>query len=222
MRKGKFEKNSQRKSFSGKAVSLMMACVLLVGGVVGGTVAWLTDETTEVKNTFSTSNIGVELNETTTDYKMVPGWDIDKNPAAWVTEGSEAAYLFVKIEESENFDEFMTYAIADGWTLYNTSSVGSNIDTNEQDIYFIYREVDTTQMGEENAFGILRGDKVTVKDDVSKDMMDAFDEDENGVLSEEEKKELPTLTFTAYAHQLYKNEGFEKIDVVTAQANLNN
>ena len=87
MKNGKFAK----RGVSTKAFAMILAIVALVSVTVGGTLAWLTAETTEVKNTFSTSNIGVELKETTTEYKMVPGWDIAKDPKAWVTEGSEAA-----------------------------------------------------------------------------------------------------------------------------------
>ena len=201
MSKGRFEKKGHRRSFGSKSLALMMACVLLVGCFVGGTVAWLTAQTSEVKNTFSTSNVGVELKETTTKYKMIPGWDIRKDPKAWVTEGSEAAYLFVKVEKSANFDTFMTYEMADGWTEL-TSAAGKNYK-----VY--YREVATSQMGEMNASAILKDNKVTVRDTVTKEMMTAEDFSQ------------PTLTFTAYAHQLYKSETFEKFEVATAWGNLN-
>lgn len=200
MSKGRFEKKGHRRSFSGKFLALMMACVLLLGCFVGGTVAWLTAQTSAVTNTFSTSNIGVELNETTTEYKMIPGWDIAKDPKAWVTEGSEAAYLFVKVEKSANFDSFMTYEIAEGWTEL-TSAAGANYK-----VY--YREVATNQMGESNASAILKNNKVTVKDTVTKEMMTA------------ENFTQPTLTFTAYAHQLYSAQN-TKFDATAAWGNLN-
>lgn len=200
MSKGRFEKKGHRRSFSAKSVALMMACVLLVGCFVGGTVAWLTAQTPEVKNTFSTSNIGVQLTESNNDYKMVPGWDIAKDPKAWVKEGSEAAFLFVKVEKSANFDTFMTYEIAEGWTELESAS-GANFK-----VY--YRKVATEQMGEDHAFHILEGDKVTVRDTVTKEMMTEGDFTQ------------PTLTFTAYAHQLYKQAG-EEFDPATAWNNLN-
>ena len=43
--------------------------------------------------------------------------------------------------------------------------------------------------------------KVLVKNTVTKAMMDEFDTDNNGTLSDTEKAALPTLTFTAYAVQ---------------------
>lgn len=199
MKKGKFEQKGRhrRRTFGSKSLALVLSLVLLVGGVIGGTVAWLTAQTTQVKNVFTTSNIGVELEESENlDLKMIPGWTITKDPKAWITTGSEDAYLFVKVEESANFDTFMTYEIADGWTAL----------TGVDGVY--YREVATTQMGENNAFSILKDDKVTVKDTVTKEMMTAED------------FAAPTLTFTAYAHQLYQSANV-KFDVATAWSNLN-
>ena len=177
-----------------RTIALMLALVLVIGCAIGGTVAWLTAKTDAVVNAFSTSDIGVQLKETTTNYQMIPGWDIKKDPKAWITEGSEDAYLFVKVEKSANFNTFMEeIVIADGWTKLS------------EGVY--YREVSNTQMGEANAFPILKDNKVTVKGDVTKEMMTA------------EGFTQPTLTFTAYAHQLYKNNT-EKFTPAEAWANI--
>ena len=56
-----------------KSIALLMAVVMLFGVAVGGTIAWLTAEATEVVNTFVSGNIAIELDEadvnieTTTD-----------------------------------------------------------------------------------------------------------------------------------------------------------
>ena len=223
MKRGKYETPYvAKRNSSKKALAMLLSLVLVIGCVVGGTLAWLTAESTEVKNTFSTSTIGVDLNETTTEYKMIPGWDIAKDPKAWVTDGSEAAYLFVEIKESANFDTFMTYAIADGWTLLNSNPAqeGSGIVTNDTvaDTYVIYREVTADKMGDENAFAILKDNKVTVKgEEVTKEMMNALKADDPA--TEGNESTYPTLTFTAYAHQLYKSSGVE-FDVATAWGNV--
>ena len=99
-----------------KSLALVLALVLVIGCVAGGTLAWLNAKTEEVKNTFSTSDIGVTLGETTNTYKMVPGWTIAKDPKATVTSGSENCYLFVKVEKSNNFDTYMDMAIDSQWT----------------------------------------------------------------------------------------------------------
>ena len=49
-----------------KTLALVLALTLLVAGVVGGTLAWLTDQTAEVKNTFTVGDINIGLTETTT------------------------------------------------------------------------------------------------------------------------------------------------------------
>ena len=80
-----------------KTLALVLALTLLVAGVVGGTLAWLTDRTAEVKNTFTVGDINIGLTETTTDYKMVPGNTIAKDPTVTVKTGSDASYVRMKV-----------------------------------------------------------------------------------------------------------------------------
>ncbi len=186
-----------------KTFVLLLALVLIAGAAVGGTLAWLTDTTDAVQNTFTTSDIDITLAETTTEYKMVPGCTIEKDPKVTVIAGSEKCYLFVKIEELNKFSDFMTYDMAvnsDGTAIW-TALTGVN------GVY--YRVVDASN--EDQVFYVLKGDTtypnglVTVKDTVTKEMMNSFDADKDGVLSDAEKATLPTLTFTAYASQYMKN-----------------
>lgn len=164
-----------------KIIAAVLVVAIVASCAVGATLAWLQDKTTTVTNTFSPSTINIELEETTGDtYKMIPDTEIAKNPKAWVETGSEECYLFVKITESDNFDTFMEYGIADGWTTHSASE-------KEVVIYRIFdAEHSENVMGTE--YSILAGDKVTVKEDVTKSMMD-------GLTSN------PTLSFTAYAIQ---------------------
>ena len=180
-----------------KGLALVLALTLLVVGVVAGTLAWLTAKSDVVVNTFTTSDIKVELTETNETYKMVPGYDIHKDPKAKVLAGSEECFLFVKLEKSQNFDSFLTYQMADGWTLI----------PNETNVY--YRKVQTADIGTE--YSVLKGDKVTVKGEVTKEMMNALD---NGTAAK------PTLTVTAYASQLHKNATTE-FTAAEAWANVN-
>ena len=48
-----------------KTLALVLALTLIVVGVVSGTLAWLTAKSDTVVNTFTTSDIKVELKETT-------------------------------------------------------------------------------------------------------------------------------------------------------------
>ena len=85
-----------------KSLALLLAIAIVVVGVVAGTLAWLTDKTAPVTNTFTTSDIDIDLTETEAEYKMIPGWSIDKDPTVTVKAGSEACYLFVKLVKSDN------------------------------------------------------------------------------------------------------------------------
>lgn len=180
-----------------KVLALVLAMVLVVVGVAAGTLAWLTAKSDTVTNTFTTSDIKVKLEETKNNFKMIPGYDIQKDPKATVLAGSEECFLFVKLEKSTNFDEFMTYEMADGWTAL------ADVDG----VY--YREVRTADIG--TAYSVLKDDKVTVKGTVTKDMMNVID---NGTAAN------PTLTITAYASQLHKNAETE-FTAAEAWANVN-
>ena len=160
---------------------ILVACLcvaLAVLTIAGTTLAYLTATTGPVTNTFTVGNIDITLTETTTDYKMVPGSTIAKDPKVTVKAGSEACWLFVKVEESTNLDDFITYTIADGWTAL----------TGVDGVY--YREVSATTT--DTDYAVLKDNRVAVKDTVTKPMMDAITKgtDTN-----------PTLTFTAYAVQ---------------------
>lgn len=158
-----------------KTLALVLALTLLVAGVVGGTLAWLTDQTAEVKNTFTVGDINIDLTETNRDYKMVPGNKLDKDPTVTVKANSEACWLFVQVTESTNLKDFITYAIAEGWTAL------SDVDG----VY--YREVPASAA--DQTFSVLAGNTVTVNNTVTKTMLETA------------KTDAPTLTFQAYAVQ---------------------
>lgn len=184
---------------------LLVVSMMLVVAMasVGVTVAWLTAESDKIVNTFTTSGITIELKETMgtdTDtgksFKMVPGNTIEKDPKVTVNKDSEACYLFVELIKSGNFDEYLTYAIADGWTaLAGSEGV-------------FYRTVgnleNETVLAENKTFSVLKGDQVTVIDTVNKNDMTAA-----GITP-------PTLTVQAYACQLAN-----VTDPATAWNNIN-
>lgn len=173
-----------------KVIATVGACALCLGLGVAGTLAWLTDETGPVVNTFTDSDINISLAETTGEhYKMVPGYTIDKDPKVTVEAGSEDCFLFVKVEKSNNFDSFMTYKIADGWNELN------GVDN----VY--YQEITSEQMGTQ--ISVLKDDCVIVKNEVTKNEMNSLSENN-----------YPTLKVTAYATQLFStnNKKFSATD----------
>ena len=187
-----------------KAIVAVVALVLVLCCAMGGTLAWLVDSTTEVKNTFTYGDINIslwehKLNEDgltlsedvftgaeQTGFKMIPGNKIKKDPTVTVEADSEASWLFVKIEESENFDDFMTYSIAGGWTRLTEDTKGNAIS----DLIY-WREVDVSN--EQQAFEVLEDNEVSVLGTVTKDNLNALDAND--------ANNYPTLTFTAYAVQ---------------------
>ena len=188
-----------------KSLALVLALAMIVVCVVGGTLAWLIATTGSVTNTFTYGDINIKLEETdatvsadgsaTKEFKMIPGYTIAKDPKVTVKAGSEKCYLFVKVVKSANFDTFMTYDMADGWTAL----AGVN------GVY--YRVVDTADMG--TAYSVLANDKVTVRGDVTKGMLNALTADTQ-----------PTLTFTAYACQ-YNNSNDTNFGPADAWAKVN-
>jgi len=165
-----------------KATIVLTALALVLCFVIGGTLAWLVAKTDKVVNTFTYGDININLSETTgSEYKMIPGNDIEKNPTVTVAADSEACWLFVKVEKSESYESYLAnYTIADGWTEL------AGIDG----VY--YREVDAATAKAGTSYQVLAGNKVTVLEGVTKTMMENI---KNGVVKN------PTLTFTAYAVQ---------------------
>ena len=164
----------------------VVALVLVLCCAVGGTLAWLTDKTDPVTNTFTVGDIDIDLTESDhLDLKMIPGKTITKDPKVTVKAGSEACWLFVKVEKSANFADFLTCDMAEGWTAL------TGVDG------VFWREVGAVTA--DTFFEVLKGNKVTVQNTVTKEML-------QGV-----KNGGPTMTFTAYAVQ---KEGFD--DALTA------
>lgn len=167
---------NRRRGVSTRAFVALLALVLVIGCVAGGTVAWLVAKTGPVVNTFTYGDINITLAETTGEnYKIIPGTDITKDPKVTVKANSEACWLFVKVEETGTFvADKVTYAIADGW----------NALPGVDGVY--YREV--AAVTADTDFGVLKDNKITVKDTLTKgDIKDIAAQ--------------PKLTFTAYAVQ---------------------
>lgn len=163
---------NRRRSVSSRAFIALLALVLVIGCVAGGTVAWLVAKTEPVVNTFTYGNINIALAETTgTSYKIIPGTVIEKDPKVTVKAGSEACYLFVKVEKVGMFTG-MSYEIADGWTALE----------GENGVY--YRQVGSVTA--DTSFEVIKGNEITVSETLTKENIPTTN---------------PTLKITAYAVQ---------------------
>lgn len=161
------------------ALALVIACVISV--IAGVTTAYLITTSGPIENTFTIGTIDLELTETTSSsYKLIPGTTVKKDPTVSVLAGSEACWLFVKITKSNNFDEYVSYGIEDGWTYLG----------GYDGVY--YRTVDKTDS--KVSFNILRDNSITVKDNLTEEKMSAI-------------STSPTISFCAYAVQSHTVDG---------------
>lgn len=198
----------KRRSISSRTFIMLLAVTLLIGCAIGGTVAWLTAKTEAVVNTFTYGDINIDLFEhnyvassntlgTTEvkkveDYKIIPGVNLPKDPTVRVKGGSEACWLFVKVQESGTFvANKVTYSIADDWTQGDGTNIPANV---------YYRQVDAVTA--DTSFEVIKDNKVYVKDTLTK-------EDIKSITTN------PTLTFTAYAVQ---KDGFDTAAAAWAEA----
>ena len=175
------------RSFRG--LVLVLALALIVGVAGGATFAWLTAKTDPVVNTFTYGDINITLAENTgSDYKIIPGVDIRKDPKVTVEAGSEACWLFVKVDEEnwptltyvdgENTVRKVNYGIADGWMKGDGTSIPANV---------YYREVAAANDANQE-FPVLKDNKITVSNTLTKI-------DIKGLSA------TPKLSITAYAIQ---------------------
>ena len=208
------EGRSSRRTFGSKSLVLILTCVLLIGGAIGGTLAWLTDTSEEVVNTFTESNIEITLAETVPagkTAKMIPGWTISKDPKVTVADGSEDCWLFVKITKSTSpdLDNYIAYKIADdGWQQVSSNStetvIGRKVYSSDavKEFNILIAGEYTDNMGtpddaSDDCTITWQNNEVCVKPSVTEGMMSAI------------STQQPTLSFKAYAVQLKKNADTE-------------
>lgn len=179
-----------------KMLALALAVLMIVGASVAGTIAWLTDTSDEVKNTFTTGDIVIKLDEALVDengtkkdgervqensYKLIPGSTYYKDPTVVVEKGSEPCYLFVEFDAPEA--DYLNYGFAlkdnEEWTQ------GDTVNGVPENVWF--REVDATEA--EFSQGLLVDNQIGIDSTkLTKETMP-----ENG--------STPLMSFKAYAVQ---------------------
>lgn len=150
-----------------------LSILIIIVASVGTTIAYLTSKSESVTNSFTVGKIEISLTETTSNYKLVPGLDVAKDPKITVKAGSEACYLFVELDIDADLDNVISYELANGWTALSTYT----------NVY--YRTVEQVDIDTE--FYVLKDNKVTVNFDAT--------------VADINKASNQTLTFTAYACQ---------------------
>jgi len=205
------------RTLSIKVFTILLTLTLVLGSAVGGTLSWLLAKSNTVTNTFTYGDISIDLDETETDldddedsttnqYEMIPGEIIKKNPTVSVNPGSETCWLFVKLEKSDNFDDFMEYEIGDGWTQLKDDK---SVDV--EGVYFLH-QAEVAKDAPVVKYPVLLDDEVAVKASVTKMMLNDLDK--------ADPKVYPELKVTAYAVQYSsfetKDDAGEVVEIGTA------
>lgn len=193
-------------------ISAIVALSLALLVAVGGTIAWLIDSDGNVVNTFTPSNVDVEVWEhdyvsaTNTldntkivadnstennDYKMIPGTVMPKDPTVTVN-CDIPCYVYVRVTENIGitgftFDDYLSYAPLVTDSEWKVLAIVGNDTTNAS--YVLYREV---AAGNDQKFSVLTNNQITVNGTVTKQHMDAL-----GTAT----ANYPSLTFEAFVIQ---------------------
>ncbi len=126
-----------------KILTLALCAALLVCISVGATVAYLTSQTEEVKNTFTVGKVAIDLDEAKVDvygkevgtdrvkanaYKLMPGHKYVKDPTVTVKANSEASYIRMLVTITD---------IADVKTVIGAAKPESIVDGKFLPQYFV-------------------------------------------------------------------------------------
>ena len=175
-----------------KSRIVLVLCMMVVIAVasVAGTIAWLTDTTEPVTNTFTPTDIDITLAETEANWskQLSPGVEYAKDPKVTV-EGSDKnvdIYLFVKVVEND-CATYLDYELnLEGWTALGTANPG---------VY--YREVAAST--EDQSWYLLKGTTTNANGAVTvKSTLQKADEDASTLSMPAANLEME---FTAYAIQ---------------------
>lgn len=192
----------QRKARNRRVLTTVALMLIVCIASIGGTIAWLTDQTGVVTNTFSPSNIDIwmtetvngELKDTKNDesianntFKIVPGTTESKDPKVVVKAGSEDAWLFVQVKE--NGGVVTVGETTTGFSNFITYSVDTNNWTKYPDVDNIYYCKYGARNDTDISVKVLEGETVSYPTTITKEMMDALGTN------------APTLTFKAAAVQ---------------------
>ena len=176
-----------------RTLALILALVLVFGAAVGGTIAYLTDTTGPITNTFTVGDIGdLTLTENTGDsYTIIPGANISKDPVvayASDTNNDVAVYVFVKVaapdwtvaadnktytKSTNSADPALSFTIDSNWTYL----------TKDGSDYIYYAAVNAAT---DFSASVISGNSITVS---------------AGIVDGEIESLTGSLTFAAYAIQ---------------------
>ena len=123
-----------------KKLLLILASTVVVLASVAGTLAWLTSSTATLDNTFTVGDLTITLEEPGWpeggNPKIVPGSIVTKDPTVTLEAGSEACFVFMKVEIGQTLlsDAIQSIDYNAAWTRGTGTGTGGNgVPTN---VYF--------------------------------------------------------------------------------------
>ena len=171
-----------------RSLIILFGIIMLLITSVSGTIAWLKSESNTLFDIFTYGDINIEITETKEDsnnYELYPGKEIKKDTVITVNALSENCYIFIKINETANLGDYITYSLVETWKQLEGF----------EDVY--YQEV--SKSDSDQTFSIIKDNILKVKSDLTKVSLNALTE-----------KNYPKLTITGYAIQ--RNSDLEGIN----------
>ncbi len=175
-----------------RAIAIVLAAVLLISAVVGGTIAYLTSyPTSAVVNTFTVGKVDIDLKEhklqddgsldtntevTNNSYSFMPGDTLPKDPYVTVKEGSEACWLFVRAIETANTyggggKPIIKFEVAEGtettqWKQLSTEVTGENVSN----IWYC----SVPKANDNTKYHILKDNQIKIASEITSDQAKAM------------------------------------------------
>lgn len=173
---------SNKKFIAILSVFVMLALTMVVGCAVDGTVAWLVSKSGTSVSTFTLGDINIGLTDESgsQSLKIIPGVEIKRSLKVTVQKGSEACWLFVKVEGT-NWPANVSYSVDEengGWKPLSASDYPG--------VYYREGSAGTDKDNWYRVTGV-----VTVSEDLTKADIGSF----------ASAGTKPELSFTAYAVQ---------------------
>ena len=171
-----------------RSLIILFGIIMLLITSVSGTIAWLKSESNTLFDIFTYGDINIEITETKEDsnnYELYPGKEIKKDTVITVNALSENCYIFIKIDETANLGDYITYSLVETWKQLEGF----------EDVY--YQEV--SKSDSDQTFSIIKDNILKVKSDLTKVSLNTLTENN-----------YPKLTITGYAIQ--RNSNLEGIN----------
>lgn len=211
-------RKARQRKLRNRRIALTLCLMLTVAvASIGGTIAWLTASTAEVKNTFTVGDIDVTLiehkyengkltEETTANqsYPLIPGNTYKKDPTVTIDNDVDA-YLFVEFDPGTSLTYLnytSTLSTENGWTQGDGTYIPNNV---------WYRIVSAS--ANEKSWLLISNSAISVKEEIVD--VDTTNSSDDDVLM---PTAVPTMTYKAYAVQkdnLTTNEAWKVATTVS-------